>query len=456
MQSENFDKKIRDSLSQRPPGNEDPQWDKMETLLDKHLPREKKDNRRILFILFLFLLLGGGVFIIWKNNNGNKQDISSNSSPTKNGQQQETGKDKAPSNTTSPNANNSSSTEKQPDQSSITTEVNPDQRSTQQQANTPIKKYADPKNGPSIEFSVTDAGVTKKKKPGKDQLNKDNNVFDKTVTEIERPKDVEVSDESSKTNIDKELQKQNEVSKEKESQNIVAGNKPEEKKPEGKSELTSGIMKTESKKQKKGSSFLNNLFFTVSAGPDFSMVGFDNAGKTRLAVGAGIGYQVSKNFSIRTGFYSARKIYTAAPEDYDPPANFWAWYPNLEKVDANCKVYEIPITIDYTFGNNKKQSWFASAGVSSLIMKEEKYDYLFKPNYSPTYVTYSKTFNNENKHLFSILDISGGYRRNINKNLSIQAEPYMKFAMSGVGYGKVKLNSGGVLVSAIIKPFAKK
>ena len=54
MQSENFDKKIKDSLSQRPPGNDTPEWDKMETLLDKHMPAEKKDRRRIFFILFSF------------------------------------------------------------------------------------------------------------------------------------------------------------------------------------------------------------------------------------------------------------------------------------------------------------------------------------------------------------------------------------------------------------------
>ena len=78
MQSENFDKKIKDSLSQRPPGNDKPEWEKMEVLLDKHLPVEKKDRRRIFFILFSFLLLGGGAFLIWQNNSGNKNEISFN------------------------------------------------------------------------------------------------------------------------------------------------------------------------------------------------------------------------------------------------------------------------------------------------------------------------------------------------------------------------------------------
>ena len=51
------------------------------------------------------------------------------------------------------------------------------------------------------------------------------------------------------------------------------------------------------------------------------------------------------------------------------------------------------------------------------------------------------------------MNLSGGYKKQINPHLSLQAEPYMKIAMAGVGYGKVKLNSGGVLLSAIIQPF---
>jgi hypothetical protein len=54
------------------------------------------------------------------------------------------------------------------------------------------------------------------------------------------------------------------------------------------------------------------------------------------------------------------------------------------------------------------------------------------------------------------LNLSGGYTRVLNKNISLQAEPYFKIALDGIGYGKVKLNSGGVLFSAVIKPFAKK
>jgi hypothetical protein len=454
MQFENFDKKIKDLLSQRPPGNDDPRWDKMGPLLDKHMPREKKDHRRILVALFFFLLLGGGAFIIWQNNSGDKQNITSVGSSDKD-QEQGTSK----SNTTTGNTNTDAGTtiekENVADQApgANTTGREP----APEEGNAVNKKYSDPTDGPSPEFIITDAGVTKtkKNKPVVDQAKEGSNLIEKGIVNKEKGSDPLKTAERI-TGANDITKKVNEPAREQETLVVSAENRPVEKVSEIKNDPLTVSDKPGSKKKQKSSSFLNNLFFTLSAGPDFSMVGFDNTGKTKLTLGAGIGYQVSDKFSIRTGFYTARKVYAADPDDYNPPEAFWSWYPNLKNIDADCKIYEIPITIDYNFSRNKKQSWFVSTGVSSLIMKEETYDYYFKPTYSPNYVTYTKTYNNENSHLFSVLSLSGGYKRAINKNLSLQAEPYMKFAMSGVGFGKVKLNSGGILVSAVIKPFAKK
>jgi hypothetical protein len=82
MQSENFDKKIKDSLSQPPPGNDNPAWDKMEALLDRHMPVKERQEK--IFAFFGFLLLGGGAFLTWKNNTGNKNEITSISSEKRN------------------------------------------------------------------------------------------------------------------------------------------------------------------------------------------------------------------------------------------------------------------------------------------------------------------------------------------------------------------------------------
>jgi hypothetical protein len=435
MQSENFDKKIKDSLSQPPPGNENPVWDKMEVLLDKHLPVEKKDRRRIFFILFGFLLLGGGAFLTWQNNTRNKNEITSISS-----QQQNTGTEK---NNSQPQTDKKISSSTVPDANHIKPEAS---------GISPATSY-DPLSDDETGIGVSGKKVSPNKKTdntvGKSAPSKQ--PIDELVKSTEP--DRSLIEKLTKSEPELTVPEQNELVKEPEK--TITENKPEGQQGETKETKPIAIEKTGNKKQKGSSSFSNNFFFNVSAGPDFSSVA-GNAGEVKLTYGAGIGYQISKRFSVRTGFYVARKVYSADPDDYYPPDNFWAYYPNLENIDANCKVYDIPITVDYKISRKKKESWFVSAGVSSLLMKEETYEYYFKPNYSPTYLTYTRTINNENKHYFSVLNLSGGYTRVLNKNISLQAEPYVKIAMDGVGYGKVKLNSGGVLFSAIIKPFASK
>ncbi len=437
MQSENFDKKIKDSLSQRPPGYDSPDWDKMETLLDKHMPVDKKDRRRIFFILFSFLLLGGGAFLVWQNSNSNKKELAEIRSPKQNSATKENSK---PKNIDTNKDANTSQLPNNTNERSAEANIDPDKGI---QTDTPVAK-ADKNKKTSISVN-------------KNTNNSKQTSSDQTIDELVKDTEPErtLIEDLTKSENEPTITDKKESVKEPEVEKVKTENKIDEQKTETKKTEPIAAKKTDSKKQKNNSSFANNFFVSVSAGPDLSKVG-DNTGEVRLAYGAGIGYQISKRFSIRTGFYAGRKVYTADPDDYHPPTNFWGYYPNLENIEANCKVYDIPITVDYKISSNKKQSWFASAGVSSLLMKEETYDYYFKPNNSPTYLTYTKTIDNQNKHYFSVLNLSGGYTRVINKNISLQAEPYLKIALDGVGYGKVKLNSGGVLFSAVIKPFAKK
>src|SRR5882757_9546083 len=58
MQDEDLDKIIREAASQHHPPYDNTAWDKMEQLLDKHLP-QKKDRKSPYFLLLAFLLAGG-------------------------------------------------------------------------------------------------------------------------------------------------------------------------------------------------------------------------------------------------------------------------------------------------------------------------------------------------------------------------------------------------------------
>ena len=63
MWDDEINKKIKDAADQYHPAYDENAWDKMEQMLDEHLPR-KKDRRRIIYFLPLILLLGGGIFFV--------------------------------------------------------------------------------------------------------------------------------------------------------------------------------------------------------------------------------------------------------------------------------------------------------------------------------------------------------------------------------------------------------
>jgi hypothetical protein len=197
----------------------------------------------------------------------------------------------------------------------------------------------------------------------------------------------------------------------------------------------------------------NTFSFTLSAGPDVSSVGMNNFGKVKLASGAGVTYHIGNRWGLRTGFYSASKVYEAAPDDYKP-ADPVMYRNYLKSISADCRVYEIPVLVNYEFGKSDRQKTFISAGLSSLIMKKENYLYWYKYPNGSTY-TYAHNEKNKYRHFFSVLSLSAGYQRRISRTVSLVAEPYLKMPLAGVGYGKIKLNSAGILFSVNFNPFVK-
>ncbi len=455
MPFENFDNKIKEAADQHHPDYDEKAWSKMEKLLDEHLPQRKDRRRRIIFFLLFFLFLGGGTWLIiakpWQKSNPALTDTNSNL----------------------PQTLVNESTDK-----SVTKNSNADEIKNK---NTATKE---PMNaGPGSEIANEETGSVKETGTGKLKDNNDvvaagskvnaASVKTKTVSQRKNNKADQLAiivADPGKTKKDNNLPENNTNVSPKENSNdklatndvTVSHTDPpvdktlsRDKSAETKKDDAIELPKTTDEKKiaKKNSSKKgNNFFFSFSAGPDMSFVSSDKPGKMKLLTGAGFGYTFNNRWTVSSGFYAGRKIYSADKEQYKPTDPL-PYYNYIEKINADCKVYEIPVSIAYNFSSSEKHNVFASVGLSSYIMKRESYDYLY--NYSGTSYTNTKTVSNENKHYFSVLTLSGGYKININKTFSLTAEPYFKLPLSGVGYGKVKLNSAGVLFSVDISPFRK-
>lgn len=493
MQSEEMDNRIREAAENHHPAYNEKAWPEMEKLLDKHLPVQKDKRRRFLLWWLLPLLMGGGFLLFTQLQNSKKNTtadadtkaggISStttdnNHSTDNNGPvaQPANGNTTAsPVNDQSPAAaNDNSSVAGGPADGTITTiPANGEPGIGKSGQPATIKKQkdltdklpnTDNKGQQDAVFTVSNGGIAKKKNKGATAGR--NNNTDKSIPDNSLSNPVATAVVPDAATNKTAVQPQPDEPATPKKQNAVA-DKPGAAvtpaglaalQPEKKTVKTDSVaaQKTTAEpvaKKKAAEKKKSSLFLSFSAGPDMSFVSSEKAGTVKLLTGLGLGYNYKDRLTLRTGFYSARKIYSAGGDAYNPPAGFSQFYPYLEKVDANCKVYEIPVALSYNFAKKGSHNFFVSGGLSTLLMKEETYNYYYK--YTPNGRTYTNkwTVKNENKHFFSVLTLSGGYQRSIGKRVSLTAEPYLKVPLGGVGYGRVKLNSGGVLFSVGVKLF---
>ncbi|MBO9571968.1 MAG: outer membrane beta-barrel protein [Chitinophagaceae bacterium] len=420
MWSDEFDKRINEAAENHLPPFREDDWNRMNVLLDEHLPEEKKKRR---FIPLLFLLLGGVSMLIIlttykqapvESLNDIDQNINITAKTeltleTQTGDRSPTNEpghhypDQSASDKIQQPVINYNSTQKHKTTVSKTEVAKKIQRKS---ANTRVSSEPEPTREEPATIAVTETPAA-------------------PLTTVPSQENPQTSADSSKT--------------------VTESRKEEEKKTE------EPIKENKKTTSGKGSKWQ----ISFSTGPDLSVIGMSKTGDWKMQYGIGVGYSINERVQLRTGFLISRKLYYADSSDYNPPKGFWDYYPNLQKIDANCLVYEIPLNVVYTFPSAKKHQWFVSGGLSSYLMKQETYAYYYKdPSGQDRYR--ERTINNENDHILSILHLSGGYQYKLNDKLSLMAEPYMKLPLGGVGFGKVKLNNTGVLFTVGYKPFGGK
>ncbi len=421
MWSDELENKIRETTEGNQPAYEERAWVKMEELLDKHLPQKRR--RFIPLILLPLALVGTGIFFAIQQQskrNITTEKINSDQPVTSGGEVQNRKEKQAATIAPSPEG---LARQTKPTVSEITDTrtntlkgpVNKKQAASGQKVTTGkkvISKIID------LPVELAPANL-EKQTPGDEQkeiVQEKTQATDKSISAADKP--------------------------------VVENPRSDEKKDGKQAQIADPSRKAA---QKTTHSRGSNFAFTFSAGPDFSSIDFNEPGEWRMAYGVGVMYSLSKKISLRTGFFAGRKIYTADPDDYqsnyNPP-------PTLQKIEANCLVYEIPLDVLYSFPKVKKHNWFVAGGLSSYLMKEETYDYVHKyPSGQVHYTTIE--YKNENAHFFSVANLSGGYQYHLSDRFSLMAEPYVKIPLTGVGQGKVQLNSGGILFTGVFKPFHK-
>lgn len=195
-----------------------------------------------------------------------------------------------------------------------------------------------------------------------------------------------------------------------------------------------------------------SLNIGLAFGPDYTNAGGITNNQFGNNIGMTIGYYLTPELSVNTGFLYSNKFYWSEGRGYNQPqyapvgnVRTYAASPPVELVNGSCNMWEIPLTVRFDFARDKKTKFFANAGVSSYFMMKQSYIYFF---HSGTRPLAWKTDNNEQiNYWFDVANISIGLETEIAKGFSFQVEPFMKLPFKNMGSENLKLNTYGVLLS---------
>jgi hypothetical protein len=181
---------------------------------------------------------------------------------------------------------------------------------------------------------------------------------------------------------------------------------------------------------------------SLGLSPDLSGVGFRHIEDISSKGALQLEYFMGPGFSLNSGVIFTRMIYQAAPEDYRREMSY-----RPDWVNAQCRVLEIPLNLRWYALREGQHKIYLSGGLSSYFMLSEDYEYVYKSEDRGIY-TRNWGVKNENHHLYKVASLSVGYERSLGKRWAIQAEPFVRLPLAGVGAGQVKLSTAGMFFSA--------
>ncbi len=436
MLDDEINKRINEAAHGYHPSYEDEAWIRMEQMLDEHLP-QKKDRRKVFFIFLFTVIIFAGLFFISYHREKSISSVSfSNTAP---GINQAVNNKKVELSANAHSKNTGSSKHE-----AIVLPIN---ENVIPQKQKPIAPDVAAINVNQESFTKNNDGSAKI------EIDKNSGTTGEKVT-------VEASASNNADKLSGTQGKANDnVLQERATRQVVnkisvTNGKDSTKNNQFADEKNHGQSKSANKPVMIHKSLGTNFGISVSAGTEVSGLSVGKAGKLTVAYGAGLSFDLSRKLILRTGFYIDKKIYSVGKNDYHFQSGNSSNYNYLQSIDADCRVYEIPLVVNYNFSKIKNHSWFAAGGLSSYLMNKESYEYYYK---YPAGNTYDElwSISNKNKHYFAVLDLSAGYQYTLSKRFSLAAEPYLKLPFSGIGAGKIKLNSAGILFTMTMKPFKK-
>lgn len=185
---------------------------------------------------------------------------------------------------------------------------------------------------------------------------------------------------------------------------------------------------------------------SLAFSPDVNSVKGIDKGDFGVSMGMGVSYNFGKALSLGTGIYYSQKLYSADKTSYKVQEKpFATWTSYSKKIEADCRVLDIPLNLSLRMANKTENKLYVTAGLSSYIMLSEKYDFIYN-NPSPAFPTGRReyTIRNQNKHILSVVNLGLALEKPLSNQVSLVVQPYAKLPLTGIGQGETDLKSFGV------------
>jgi hypothetical protein len=195
----------------------------------------------------------------------------------------------------------------------------------------------------------------------------------------------------------------------------------------------------------------HGFYYGLLAGAGFTTVRNQSFTKPGLDAGLIAGYQFSARSSVEINLLYSHKYYYSDGKYFntdkmnDMPADM-----KVMSVKCNSSIFEIPVKFKYNILQKNNSNVYASAGVSSYILMNEKNNYVTSTN--GTVGNMNGNYTTTSGYFAGALNISAGYAHNIGTNNTLRFEPYITIPTKGIGIGNLPVSTSGVHVLFMIAP----
>lgn len=196
-------------------------------------------------------------------------------------------------------------------------------------------------------------------------------------------------------------------------------------------------------------SVLSRFSVRVHGGVLYGVTDQMGVGMARSRYGVGLGYSTSDNWSIGTGVSVNNLCYITNGSGYKTKQDSWFGGASPSKIEALCKVLEIPLEATYHWNGSRRTGLYLRGGVLNYIMLKEDYTYTYDEDNLPAGVEIAALKTgwsevNENRHFLGMAQLALGYQLALSERNQLQVEGFIHAPMSGIGHGNVQVWSFGL------------